>query len=369
MDSAPIIQFDKLVIPKKNYSRDLQIKSDKKNKYKISIFNHEDKLKINAIKLDSEDIKGNEFEKELLINELKNNKYLSLCETIDDMLEELFNLIDNKKYSLKEIGSNEIIFFLEVPMKLIKEICFNLVRKEKDANSIINELIKENKELKNKIEILSLQTRDLKDDIDYLKEKNIDDKIKEINTKVNDKFDNFELKINQQKMEEQKEKKELISQVNILTKKVLKLEQDLEQERNNNKKFQEHFNNQIKNLNSNLMKLRQIENNNNQIEKQNNTPNNPPFHSSKSESLPQLIFESFLGEFLGVNPDLGKKGRSKFHEHVLVYSNYQMKDPSYAKGTYYCDHCKDEFSKNVNNFHCKPCHFDLCERCFKISQY
>ena len=368
MESAPIIQFDKLVIPKKNYSRELEIKSDKKNKYKISIFNKEDKLKIIAINLNSEDIKGNEFEKEILINELKNNKYLSLCDNINDMLEELFNLIDNKKYALKEIGNNEIIFSLEVPMKLIKEISFNLVKKEKDVNSIINELIKENKELKNKIEILSLQTRDLKDDIDYLKEKNIEDKIREINTKVNDKFDNFELKINQQKMEEQKEKKELISQVNILTKKVLKLEQDLEQERNNNKKFQEHFNNQIKTLNENLMKFRQNENNN-QVQKQNNTPNNPPFHSSKSETLPELIFESFLGGLLGVNPDLGKKGRSKFHEHILVYSNYKMKDPCYSEGNYLCDHCKDEFSRNVNNFHCKPCHFDLCERCFKISQY
>ena len=368
MESAPIIQFDKLVIPKKNYSRELEIKSDKKNKYKISIFNKEDKLKIIAINLNSEDIKDNEFEKEILINELKNNKYLSLCDNINDMLEELFNLIDNKKYALKEIGNNEIIFSLEVPMKLIKEISFNLVKKEKDANSIINELIKENKELKNKIEILSLQTRDLKDDIDYLKEKNIEDKIREINAKVNDKFDNFELKINQQKMEEQKEKKELISQINILTKKVLKLEQDLEQERNNNKKFQEHFNNQIKTLNENLMKFRQSENNN-QVQKQNNTPNNPPFHSSKSETLPELIFESFLGGLLGVNPDLGKKGRSKFHEHILVYSNYKMKDPCYSEGTYLCDHCKDEFSRNVNNFHCKPCHFDLCERCFKISQY
>ena len=368
MESAPIIQFDKLVIPKKNYSRELEIKSDKKNKYKISIFNKEDKLKIIAINLNSEDIKDNEFEKEILINELKNNKYLSLCDNINDMLEELFNLIDNKKYALKEIGNNEIIFSLEVPMKLIKEISFNLVKKEKDANSIINELIEENKELKNKIEMLSLQTRDLKDDIDYLKEKNIEDKIREINAKVNDKFDNFELKINQQKMEEQKEKKELISQVNILTKKVLKLEQDLEQERNNNKKFQEHFNNQIKTLNANLIKFRQSENNN-QVQKQNNTPNNPPFHSSKSETLPELIFESFFGGLLGVNPDLGKKGRSKFHEHILVYSNYKMKDPCYSEGNYLCDHCKDEFSRNVNNFHCKPCHFDLCERCFKISQY
>ena len=117
------------------------------------------------------------------------------------------------------------------------------------------------------------------------------------------------------------------------------------------------------------MKLKQNENNNSQIERKTETDNNPPFHSSKSENLPDLIFQSFFGELLGVNPDLGKKGRSKFHNHILVYSNYKMKDPSYASSAYLCDHCKEEFSRNVNNFHCKPCHFDLCQRCFKISQY
>ena len=369
MDSAPIVQFDKLIIPKKNYSREFEIKSDKKNKFKISIFNKEDKLKLSALNLTTEDIKGNEYGKEMLINELKNNKYLSLCDNINDMLEELFNLIDNKKYSLNEIGNNELILSIEVPMKLIKEISFNLVKKEKDANVLINELIKENKELKSKIEILSLQTRDLKDDIDYIKEKNSEDKFKAFNNKLSDSINNFELKINGQRMEEQKEKKDLISQVNILTKKVLTLEKELEQEKNNNKKFQEHFNEQMKNLNSILMKLKQNENNNSQIERKTETDNNSPFHSSKSENLPDLIFQSFFGEFLGVNPDLGKKGRSKFHNHILVYSNYKMKDPSYANSAYLCDHCKEEFSRNVNNFHCKPCHFDLCQRCFKISQY
>ena len=39
MDSAPIIQFDKLIIPNKNYSREFEIKSDKKNKFKIHVFN------------------------------------------------------------------------------------------------------------------------------------------------------------------------------------------------------------------------------------------------------------------------------------------------------------------------------------------
>ena len=364
MDSAPIIQFDKLVIPKKNYSREFQIKSDKKNKYKISIFNQQDKLKISAINLNSQDLKSNEYGKELLITELKNNKYLSLCDDINDMLEELFNLIDNKKYSLIESGDNEIILSIEVPMKSIKEISFNLVKREKDLNVIINDLIAENKELKSQIEMLTLQNRDLKDDIDYLKEKNSEEKIRQLNNKLNDKFDDFELKMNQQRLKEQKEKSDLVAQVNLLTKKFLQLEKDLEQEKTNNKKFQENYNNQMKTLNSNLVALKQKD----EVTPK-STSGNPPLHSSKSESLPDLIFESFFGNLLIPNNDLGKKGRSKFHNHILVYSNYKMKDPPYSEGGYYCDHCKEEFAKSVNNFHCKPCHYDLCLRCFKISQY
>lgn len=51
-----------------------------------------------------------------------------------------------------------------------------------------------------------------------------------------------------------------------------------------------------------------------------------------------------------------------------MYSNFEMKDPEYALGAYFCDICREMFSKNVNNYHCKPCHFDLCGKCFKIGQ-
>lgn len=362
MDSAPAIQIDKMIHtinPEMNYTRKFELSSNKKNKYKISIFTKQDKLKITAINLNSVDIKSNEFSKEILIDELKNNKYLSLCDNTNDMLDELFNLIDTKKYSLTEESDNEIILAIEVPMKIIKQITFNLEKKEKDVNVIINDLIEENKELKSKIEILTLQCRDLKDDIDYLKDKNIDGKLKELNSIINDKLNNFELKINEEKLQERKQKNDLISQVNILTKKILQLEKDLEQEKDNNKKFQEKINNQMRTPISTTPTKTNISN---------NTSENPPFHTSKSESLPNLFFESFLGSILGI-PELGKKGRSKLHNHILIYSSYDMKDPEYANGTYLCDHCKQEFSRKVNNFHCKPCHFDICERCFKVSQY
>ena len=359
MDSAPSIQYDKIINtinPDINYTRNFEISSDKKNKYKISIFTKEDKLKITALNLNSTDIKCNEYGKEILMSELKKNKYLSLCETNNDMLDELFNLIDNKKYTLTEEENNEISLSIEVPMKVIKEIKFNLEKKEKDLNFIINDLIEENKELKSKIEVLTLQCRDLKDDIDYLKDKNVDEKINELNNKLNEKFNDFELKINQEKLQERKEKSELISQVNILTKKILQLENDLEQERNNNKKLQENKNsNQLRTPNPNV-----------NVNKPNSPP--PPFHTSKSDTIPGILFKSFFGSVLGL-PELGKKGRSKLHEHILVYSNYEMKDPEYSKAGYSCDNCGELFTKDVNNFHCKPCHFDLCGRCFKSSQY
>ena len=214
MESAPLM-FDKIIqsITDKKYLRNFELSSNKKNMYKISIFNKEDKLIITALNLDSNDIKSNEYIEEILIKELKNNKYLSLCDTTNDMLDELFNLIDTKKYTLTEEGNNEIIMHIEVPMKIIKEITFNLVKKEKDINIIINDLIEENKELKSKIEILSIQNKDLKDDIDYLKEKNVEAKMNELYNKIIEKMNNLELKINKQKLEESKEKNDLISQV------------------------------------------------------------------------------------------------------------------------------------------------------------
>ena len=359
MDSAPVL-FDKKIIPEKKYSRCFELLSDKKNNYKISIYNQQDKLILSAINLNSIDIKSNEYNNEVLINELKKNKYLSLCESINDMLEELFNLIDNKKYTIKEEGNNEITLSIEVPMKLIKEITFNLIKKEKDTNLIINDLITENNELKSKIEVLSLQVTDLKDDINYLKNKNDENKINELYNKLSEKIDNLELKINHQNLDKQKEKNNLISQVNILTKKVLLLEENLEQEKINNKNNIDNIN-RSRTLNTNY-------NTNNRMNDEKESNNQPPINPSKSVSLPNLLFESFFGS-LQDNPELGEKGRSKLHEHILVFSSYSMKDPCYSLGNYFCDHCRTEFSQKVNNFHCKNCHFDLCEKCFKLSKY
>ena len=64
MDSAPSIQYEKIINtinPDINYTRNFEISSDKKNKYKISIFTKEDKLKITALNLNSTDIKSNEY--------------------------------------------------------------------------------------------------------------------------------------------------------------------------------------------------------------------------------------------------------------------------------------------------------------------
>ena len=354
MDSAPTFQFDKECLSIKKCNRTFQITSDKKNKFNVKIYNELELIIINAKKINSDDIKNNEFENQILISELKHHKFFSICENLNDVLDELFNLIDNKKYSLEEnIQDKQLNLILEVPMKKLDNIIFLIKFKEKDLNTIVNELIEQNNELKSKIEILTIKNKDFSDDIDYIKNSN-EKKFVDFSKLITEKVDNLELSFNKNNTENKKELNQLITQVNILTKKVLNLEKDLETEKENNKKILDKLNEiKINKSNPNINRV--------------NTEQNPPFHSSKSEQIPEIIFEHLFNFKPGGIP-LGKKGKSKFHEHILVYSSYDMKDPGYNKTNYICDHCKEEFSKKINNYHCKKCHFDLCEKCWLLGE-
>ena len=355
MDSAPSFQFDKECLSAKKYNRSFQILSDKNNKFSIKIYNELDIIILNAKKIDINDIKNNEYENQILISELKNHKFFYICETINDVLDELFNLIDNKKYTLEEnIQDKELKLIFDVPMKKINNITFLIKIKEKDLNTVVNELIEQNNELISQIELLKIKNKDLSDDIDYIKNSNVN-KYVDYSKLITEKVNNLEINFNKNNVDNKKEINQLISQVNILTKKVLCLEKDLESEKENYKKI--------------LDKLNEIKINKNEIKNNTrlNTEQNPPFHSSKSETIPDIIIDHLFKSFKPEN-FLGKKGKSKFHEHILIYSSYEMKEPGYAIGNYICDHCKEEFPKKINNYHCKKCHYDLCEKCWLLGE-
>jgi len=365
MDSAPTTIQGNKDYSNSKYYRSFQILSNKKNNYNIKVFTELNSIVINAKNINSNDIKSNEYENIISFEFLKKHKYFYICESISEISEELLNLIDNKKYSLTETEDNEIFLAFEVPMKKIKELKFVLCLKEKDLKTIVNELIQQNKELKSQIELLTISNKDLKDDIDYIKSKN-DNNYENFSKLITEKVNNMELIINKKNVESNNEKNKLISQVNILTKKVLDLEKELEIERTNFKKILDKLN-EIKLNKENNEPIKRVNTEQNQpfYSSKSQINENPPFHSSKSEYIPD-IFEQIFGKVLIQNS--GKKGKSKFHEHILIYSDYTMKAPQYAKANYYCDHCKEEFSKKVNNYHCKKCNYDLCDKCFSLGE-
>ena len=108
-------------------------------------------------------------------------------------------------------------------MKKLDNIIFLIKFKEKDLNTIVNELIEQNNELKSKIEILTIKNKDFSDDIDYIKNSN-EKKFVDFSKLITEKVDNLELSFNKNNTENKKELNQLITQVNILTKKVLNLE-------------------------------------------------------------------------------------------------------------------------------------------------
>jgi uncharacterized protein YfeS len=102
------------------------------------------------------EIQKKEYEKSFSLDDLKNNKYLSILESIDEIFEEIINIIKQKLKEVKIIEeTNQIILSIPLGGYKIKEIllCLNeKVKNEKeqlnDLYNIIYNLKKENNDLK-----------------------------------------------------------------------------------------------------------------------------------------------------------------------------------------------------------------------------
>ena len=136
--------------PKKIFT----IETNENKSFILAIQNKKSSLYINIST--QTDILKLEYEKNFSLNDLKENKYLSLLDSIDDIYDEIINLINTK---LKEIKINEeknkIILTIPIGGRKIKDILLILNEKERDEKQQINELFniisilkKENNELK-----------------------------------------------------------------------------------------------------------------------------------------------------------------------------------------------------------------------------
>ena len=144
MEEAPIIKVDKS-------QKTFDLKSDKGNKYLFTLKNIKStSLLIEALFDDG--IVKTFFESEFTLDKIKENKAFVSYDTIDEILEELFPLIDENKIHLFEEEVNKIKIIFELPFKKYKNMIFIVDEKEKTSDAKVNELyeiiITQNKEIK-----------------------------------------------------------------------------------------------------------------------------------------------------------------------------------------------------------------------------
>ena len=162
------------------------INSDKNHSFNITFQNLNSTIGISATYED--DIMKHNYEKKITLDELKQNKYLALCDSIDEIYDELIRLLNKNQYKIIE-ETNKIYISIPVEHLKVKEILIvvneiikNDSEKINELFSIISTMKQEIKELKEKIQN-NYEIKDLKEENNNIKEemKNMkENNIKEI---------------------------------------------------------------------------------------------------------------------------------------------------------------------------------------------
>ena len=151
------------------------INSNKNNSFNIIIRNLTSYIEINASYKDN--IKRDEFKQKYSLINLKENKYLSICESIDEIYEELiFDFSKNNSIILE--NENQITIKIPVSHSKYKEISFTINKKIKTDKELYQDLylivtnlqnqIKDNEKEKNE---KNKEMNDLKNIIKTMNEK------------------------------------------------------------------------------------------------------------------------------------------------------------------------------------------------------
>ena len=184
-------------IPKKTFT----IKSDKDRSFSLSLQNKKSSIYIYGAT--QTEIQKNEFEKDFSLKDLKENKYLSLLDSIDEIYDEIINFISTKTSEVKiKEEQNTIIINIPTGGLKIKEILLTLIEKEKDEKQQINDLF-------NVIYSLKQENNDLKSNM-----KKLEERIKYLESFINDINSWKEYKEKFDKKEKEKKENKLIRNLN-----------------------------------------------------------------------------------------------------------------------------------------------------------
>ena len=176
--------------------------SNKSKKYQINfIIKEKDNLYLQA--QEEESLTQKCFQGIFSLQTIKENQFFYIYNSINEILDELFPLIENGKAELKE-ENNLLILVINLPIKKVKEISFKLKESEKrdkdkieELYQIVSSLQKENCNLNKKIERLEKRVDDLEKENKKLKgplekEKNKFEKFQGLNSSIIKTQDNFD---------------------------------------------------------------------------------------------------------------------------------------------------------------------------------
>ena len=186
-----------------------KIISDKNNSFNLIFQNLNSSIQIIASYEDN--LLTHYYEKNIIFDELKQNKLLALCDSIDEIYDELIhNLNKNQTKIIEE--TNQIIINIPTDHIKIKEILFDVYEKIKNDKETINELLSIVSNLKQEIDDLKTnKIENINEQINNLEKENKE--FKKDNSKLNEKINNLE-----------KENKEFKNQNSKLNEKVNNLE-------------------------------------------------------------------------------------------------------------------------------------------------
>ena len=123
---------------KENENKIIELYSNLGNKFVVNFINKSTILFISSV-FDNGIVKKF-FESEYSLEKIKKNKAFVFYETIEEILSELFPLIDEGKIHLIEEGNNIIKINFDLPFKKFKNIEFIINEKKKTDLEKINEL-------------------------------------------------------------------------------------------------------------------------------------------------------------------------------------------------------------------------------------
>ena len=165
---APLVCIETIKM-EKEYS----LKSDKNHLFKIYFKNFSSYIEIDSFFQD--EFLKHEYTKKFYLEELKQNKYLSICDSIDEIFEQIVFNIDKNNLNLKE-DIKQIIINIPVEHLKVKEITFILPLKIKKDNEKLEDLIIEINNLKKGLKDIK---ENLNEKIELLTKENIELKKKD----------------------------------------------------------------------------------------------------------------------------------------------------------------------------------------------